>query len=118
MKRLKTQWGEAGGSAPVRFLARVPRKVQPAGSPGHVHEFPEGPLEVSGYFPKAKKKNSPPGKPKAWKKRHKIEYDTKRMQSHCMFFIYKGGVQEVQHSFAASLHVGGRLKYFLNSNPC
>lgn len=77
IKRLKMRWREAGGSAPVHFLAHVPLEVHPAASPVQFHEFPEGSLEVSGYFSKAKKTpltNPKPGK----KKRNKC--DTKTMQ--------------------------------------
>lgn len=53
IKRLKMCLGEAGGSTLAHFLARVLLNVEPAGSPARIHEFPEGPLEVSVYFPKA-----------------------------------------------------------------
>lgn len=74
------RWREAGGSAPVHFLTHVPLEVHPAASPVQFHEFPEGSLEVHGYFSKAKKKKHT-SKPKAWKKkRNKIKCDTKTMQ--------------------------------------
>lgn len=109
IKRLKMCLGEAGGSTLAHFLARVLLNVEPAGSPARIHEFPEGPLEVSVYFPKSI------SKPQAWKNTqgNKTKHDRKTIQRHCCCFsqiffqlvIYSGEV----HSFAASLHIGGRL---------